>query len=172
MKILLMGFMGCGKSTIGKLISAKHSMDYIDLDEWIEKKEKKSIAEIFERKGEIYFRKAERKYLKKILKKDNIVIAAGGGTPCYSNNINLINENAVSFYLKVPAVKLYERLSQKKFLENRPLLKNFSTKKELLNFIKTKKTEREKFYLMADYTIRTVEMDEQEIAAEIISYVR
>ena len=160
MRILLMGFMGCGKSTLGKLLSEELSLEFIDLDELIEKK------------GENYFRNAEGKYLEKILRKDNIVIAAGGGTPCYLNNMERINEKTISFYLKVSTAKLYQRLLEKNLKKNRPLLKSLSSKKELMNFIKTKLQEREKFYSMANYTINTGQKSKKKIAEEIVSYVR
>ena len=100
--IILFGYMGVGKSYIGKKLSKELMIDFIDLDNYIETHEKKSISNIFFEKGEIYFRSIENKYLELILNKNlKCVISTGGGTPCYSNNIDLIkrNKDLKSFYL-------------------------------------------------------------------------
>ena len=87
MNIILTGYMGSGKTEIGSRISQKLGMKFIDLDQYIEKKEDSSITKIFEKKGDIYFRKIESKYLHEIIKKDNIILSLGGGTPCYHMKI-------------------------------------------------------------------------------------
>lgn len=171
MRIVLMGFMASGKTTVGKILSRALDFDFFDIDKTIEKTEKKTIAEIFEMNGEKYFRKIEREILKDSLKKNNVVIALGGGTPCFFDNIKLINEISISFYLKTSHEKLLERLSITKTKETRPLVKNFSSR-NLLNFIDEKSEEREKFYLMANHVINTEEKSKREIAAEIISYIK
>ena len=93
--------MGCGKSTIGKRLANKLSLKFIDLDAYIEEKEQQTIAELFATKGEIYFRLQETIYLKELLAStDDFVLSLGGGTPCYSNNMQqVLTSTAISFYL-------------------------------------------------------------------------
>ena len=94
MKIVLLGYMASGKSNIGKKLSKKLSMSFIDLDDYIIEKEKMTISDIFKAKGEIYFRLIENKYLKEILlEKKDFILSLGGGTPCYANNMEEINKN-------------------------------------------------------------------------------
>jgi len=85
MNIVLLGYMGCGKSSIGNELASKTAMEFLDLDDYIESQEKKSISQIFEDHGEIYFRKKEHLYLKEVLEKyKNSIISLGGGTPCFA----------------------------------------------------------------------------------------
>ena len=87
--------MGCGKSTIGKEVAEKMHLDFIDLDDYIVKKEKSNIQQIFEKYGEDYFRKIEKKSLLEICEKDNLVVATGGGTPCFLKNMQIILERVL-----------------------------------------------------------------------------
>ena len=88
MKIVLLGYMASGKSTIGKQLSKKLSVQFLDLDDYISEKEQMSISEIFDKKGEVYFRLIEHKYLKAVLEKEeDFILSLGGGTPCYANNM-------------------------------------------------------------------------------------
>jgi len=111
--IILIGYMGSGKSAVGQKIAGLKAMNFIDLDAYIEEKEQQSIKNIFKEKGEIYFRKIETKYLKEVLSEQfGTVLALGGGTPCFGNNINLVNslENGISIYLQTSIKELNERL--------------------------------------------------------------
>ena len=111
MNIILTGYMGSGKTEIGSRLSQKLGMKFIDLDQYIEKREDSSITKIFEKKGDIYFRKIESKYLHEIIKEDNITLSLGGGTPCYHENYKIFNnDNNISFYLKHSLKNLSERL--------------------------------------------------------------
>ena len=91
--IFLTGFMGSGKSTVGKLLAEQMSLDFIDFDSFIEQEQGKTITEMFDSGGEDKFRELEHEYLKKLLLKKNVVISLGGGTPCFHNNIELINNS-------------------------------------------------------------------------------
>ena len=106
MRVFLIGFMGCGKSTIGKALAKQMGFDFIDLDKYIEKKEVKSIQQIFKKKGELSFRKMEGIALLEVCKKNNIVIATGGGTPCFLKNMQTILEKGRSIYIKMGAEEL------------------------------------------------------------------
>jgi|GEM_PF-5325340 len=125
-KIVLLGYMGSGKSAIGKSLAELSSLPYIDLDDFMVESENMSIDQIFSQKGEIYFRKKEHHYLLELL---NIpgqkIIALGGGTPCYHDNISLLKtEGIVSIYLKTSIETLANRLKSE--TEKRPILKRFS----------------------------------------------
>ena len=152
MKIVLVGYMGSGKSTIGKLLANKLNFEFIDLDEFIETTEKSNIPDIFTTKGEIYFRKKEYTNLKEILEtKDDFVLSTGGGTPCYGENMTaILNETKNVFYLKVSVAGLIERLIPEK--ENRPLIANIPNE-ELPEFIGKHMFERSYFYSKAVHTI-------------------
>ncbi|HFC01185.1 MAG TPA: shikimate kinase [Phaeodactylibacter sp.] len=150
MRIFLIGFMGSGKTYTGRRMAKMLGRDFIDLDEYIEAKEGRTISAIFAQEGEDYFRKIEKKCLHEMKKKSNAIIATGGGTPCFFDNMDWMNRNGRTVYLETPAETLLQRLKNEK--EKRPLLKNFSTK-ELRLFIKNKLKEREAFYHKAEITI-------------------
>ena len=122
MKIILLGYMGSGKSTIARELSQKLDLEMIDLDDYISDKEQSSIASIFKNKGEIYFRKLENIALKEIITtKKKYVLSVGGGTPCYANNIEMILACDISIYLRGTIQTLRDRLVLEK--ENRPFNK-------------------------------------------------
>lgn len=142
--------MGSGKSSLGKQLSEKLNFRFVDLDKYIEEKLKKPIAEIFEQHGENFFRQTEADCLRELGELENTVIATGGGTPCFYENMNWLNKNGATVYLKFPPEILFERLLPLK--KNRPLLAHMKDG-ELLNFIEEKLAERENFYLQSNYTI-------------------
>ena len=151
MRIFLIGFMACGKTYLGRIIAEKLNYTFVDLDIWIEKEMKLSINEIFKTKGELFFRKLEKKYLSEITQKfKKIVVATGGGTPCFFDNLEFINKNGISIYLKTKEQILFNRLILEKY--KRPLVKN-KTKQELMDFIKKTLKKRKKYYLKADFTV-------------------
>jgi len=166
MKIVLLGYMGSGKSTVSKLLAQKLQLAAIDLDEYIEKSEGKSIQQIFKDQGEIYFRNQENKYLTELLnKKENFVLALGGGTPCYANNMDLIkNKAASSFYLKAGLNNLFERLRHEK--EQRPLIALLNDEK-LKEFIAKHLFERAPYYEQADQLINIDDKVPSHIVDEI-----
>ena len=143
MLIFLLGFMGSGKSYSGRALSEKFNLSFVDLDQYIEEKEGRTIREIFEKEGESYFRKIERECLHEMRDKELTVISTGGGTPCFFDNMKWMNENGVTVFLETPAELLAKRLISE--MEERPLLQDFS-KKELINFIQKKLEQRNPFY--------------------------
>jgi shikimate kinase len=166
MKIVLLGYMASGKSTIGREISKKLDMKFIDLDDYISKREKTSISEIFKVKGEIYFRRIESLYLREILNsKDRFILSLGGGTPCYSNNMELIlNSEASSIYIKAGIKTLVSRLTAEK--NKRPLVAELEDDK-LLEFVAKHLFERRFFYEQASMTVNTEDKSTEEITTEI-----
>lgn len=169
MIVVLVGYMGSGKSTIGKELASAFNYDFVDLDDAIETSEGKSIPDIFKTKGEIYFRKTEHNILLELLSsKDNIILALGGGTPCYWNNMDSINDhdNTRSIYLKTGIGSLCDRLLPEK--ENRPLISHLETKEALQEFIGKHLFERASFYSQSDITITTDNKTSKTIVEEII----
>lgn len=136
--------MGSGKTTLGRKLANKLGYAFFDLDELIEEQEKLSISEIFSKQGENYFRTVEQKILNdKLVTNQPLVLSVGGGTPCFFDNMEFINKQATSIYLKYNAGMLYSRLSSAK--AKRPLLTEKSDE-ELKDFIKITLSEREGFY--------------------------
>ncbi len=165
MKIILLGYMASGKSTVSKLIAAKLGIEAIDLDDYIVEKEKNSISSIFKNKGEIYFRLQENKYLKDLLKsKNDFVLALGGGTPCYANNMELIKKMPMSIYLKANLNTLFERLRKEK--ANRPLISDLNNEK-LKEFIAKHLFERSPFYDQAAHIVSIDNLSIEEITEKI-----
>ncbi|WGH24585.1 MAG: shikimate kinase [Candidatus Shikimatogenerans bostrichidophilus] len=164
MKICLLGYMGCGKTYIGSLLSKSIKYNHIDLDKLIEITSKMSISDYFKIYGEYNFRILENNLLSFITKNSNIkdcIFSLGGGTPCFFNNLKLIKKNYISIYIKVNHKVLYERLSIDN--DNRPLLKN-KKGKVLYDFIKNHIKLRNKFYKKANYIIDTKNMDYIEVS--------
>ncbi|WP_026778113.1 shikimate kinase [Polaribacter sp. Hel_I_88] len=166
MKIVLLGYMASGKSSIGKKLSKRLTMNFIDLDDYIIQKEEATIAEIFKQKGEIYFRNIESKYLKEILfKEEDFILSLGGGTPCYANNMNLINEKATtSIYLQGNVPTMVKRLIQKK--AKRPIIASLEDDK-IPEFVAKHLFERRFFYEQAKMTIKIDDKTKKEIAKEL-----
>jgi len=160
--------MGAGKSSVGKKLSEVLGFDYLDLDDYIQEKEGKSIKEIFSTKGEIYFRKIESKYLNEIISKSNSVISLGGGTPCYGNNMKHIKEskNTSSVYLKSSIISLTDRLLLEK--DKRPLISHLKSKEELQEFIGKHLFERSAYYNLSDITINTDQNSIDEVVESIV----
>lgn len=165
MEIILLGYMGCGKSTIARQLANRLHLEMIDLDDYMSDKEELNVSEIFKKKGEVYFRKLENEALKEIIAtKKNYVLALGGGTPCYANNMEIIIENVVSYYLKGSIQTLYDRLLLEK--STRPLIKSLKDN-QLLEFIAKHLFERRPFYEQASHTITIDSKNVDEIIEEI-----
>ena len=165
-KIILLGYMGCGKSTIAKLLAQQKGLPFKDLDEFIENRENISIKSLFELKGEIYFRKIEHDILKELTtSSESFVLSLGGGTPCYANNHELLKGPGISsVYLKASVTELYYRLIRNK--AKRPLIAAMDNK-ELEEFIAKHLFERSYFYTKAMYTVSIDEKSPKTLVAEI-----
>jgi shikimate kinase len=169
MKLILIGYMGSGKSSIGEKLSEVLNVPFKDLDSEIEKQENSRITEIFSKKGEIYFRKIENEVLKKtISKKGNFVLATGGGTPCYADSMAFMSkmENVVTIYLKTSLDTLCERLFAEK--AKRPLIAHLKSGDELNDFIRKHLFERSYYYNQADLIVETENESIEKIVEKII----
>jgi shikimate kinase len=159
--IVLVGFSGAGKSTIGKRLANKLDMSFVDLDLYIEEKYHTAIHLLFQKYGESVFRTLEFAALKEVLNENNAVIAVGGGTPCHEKAMDLINAHARSIYLKLNENEIVDHLLHSK--KKRPLT-NHLNKTELREYVKKTLAIREPYYLQAQ-EIRTLE----EIEAQLLT---
>ena len=167
--ITLLGYMGSGKSTYGKLLAKKLNFDFIDLDDYIISKTKMEIHEIFKTKGEGWFRNFETESLNKLIKEDKLVLSLGGGTPIQLGNIDIINEKTKSIYLNASVETLYFYLKSQK--NNRPLIKDLSNF-ELKNFISEHLSNRLPFYRKAKLSVVTDNKTIDEIVKELICVIK
>lgn len=146
MNIYLLGFMGAGKTRLGKALAQKMNYRFYDLDQMIVDEECMSINSIFDRKGETYFRQLEQRLLQQSAHFQHAVISTGGGSPCYFDNMARINQQGLSVFLDAQTAILAKRLWRGRY--KRPLIKNLN-KKELNSFIQKKLAERLPFYQQA-----------------------
>lgn len=156
MKIYLVGFMGAGKTTVGRELAARIDAPFFDLDELVETAEKSSIKDIFAHQGEAYFRKRERDLLRSTRNLDSAVVATGGGTFTFDENIQFIQSEGMSIYLAAPYALLRSRIDTK--AGERPLFADDLSAHELY-------AGRIRYYRMADLTI---EIREEETPVEIV----
>ena len=169
MKIFLLGYMASGKSYIGKRLAERIDQKFIDFDAEIEKREKSTISEIFATRGEIYFRKLERKVLEEMIGLDaDAVVSLGGGTPCYGDNMELIKKmnSGTSFYLKLEVGTLTGRLELEK--DHRPMISHLENKEDLEEFIRKHLFERGFYYNQSDHVIKCDSKSSEEIIDEIL----
>ena len=159
--------MGCGKSTVGKILARIKNIPFIDLDQYIEKQESRSVGELFSSGGELYFRKIEREALLNLLAASSpAVIALGGGTPCYFDNMEKLNASShVSVYLNASIPLLSERLKVEK--NQRPLIAHLESEEALNEFIGKHLFERNPFYRQAQYQIDIQQESPEELAIKI-----
>lgn len=155
-KIFLIGFMGCGKTTHAKKLAKALRNSFIDLDNYIEKKEEMSVETIFATKGEEYFREKETLYLDQVISRyKTSVVSLGGGAACFNNNLNTILKAGIVIYIEMPPEALHYRLVHSK--TNRPLLQN-KTAEESLTFITSLLHKRQVFYNQAHIKINGIDL--------------
>lgn len=156
-RIILVGYMGSGKTTIGKALSKETGMMFYDLDWYIENRMRKSVSQIFAEKGEEGFRKIEYNMLHEVAEFEDVIISCGGGTPCFFDNIDYLNQQGDVIYLKATPEVLYKHLLMAKV--ERPLLKD-KTPEELIAYIQEHLKEREPYYTKARHTLDVSLMDD------------
>ncbi|WP_312765196.1 shikimate kinase [Epilithonimonas sp.] len=170
MIISLLGYMGSGKSHISKNLNKKINFQLIDLDQKISEEHQQTIPEIFKNKGEIFFRKEEKRILENILNsKENIILSLGGGTPVYYDNMDLINRKSKSIFLRASVRTLTERVLLQK--HSRPLISKLEDS-DIPEFIAKHLFERNPFYSQAHFTIDTDSKEPNQISDEIIEALK
>jgi len=170
MKILLLGYMGSGKSVVAKQLSKALQYSFVDLDTAIVEDQNQSIAQLFKTKGELYFRSKERLVLDSLLEgSENLVLALGGGTPCYGDLIQKLTHTpgVVTIYLGAEIDTLTNRLFSQ--MHTRPLISHISDKEVLSDFIRKHLFERNFYYQQAHYKIKVDQKPVQEIVREIVA---
>ena len=155
-RIILVGYMGAGKTTVGKALSRELGIPFYDLDWYIENRRRKKVSQLFEEVGEEAFRKIEYNMLHEVAEFENVIISCGGGTPCFFDNIDYMNQQGQVVYLKATPDVLYSHLLMAK--TERPLLKG-KTPEQLKDFIKEQLAHREQYYSKANYTLDISLMD-------------
>ena len=165
MRIYLIGYMGCGKSTLGRRLSEYLDLQFVDMDHYIEMRNLKTIPQIFAEEGESEFRNKERKALEELSEFTDTIIATGGGAPCFFDNINLMNDTGKTIYININPSILADRLLKSK--TERPLIKGKS-KDELVAFIDETLKKRNQFYKQAKFEITESDIDLQ-VVKEMIS---
>jgi shikimate kinase len=163
--IYLIGFMGTGKTTVGKIIAEKLKKSFVEMDSLIEEHEGKEINEIFENKGEPYFRNLEKELLLKLSGESDLVISYGGGAVCNEENISLVKRTGKVFCLSATAATIYERT--KKY-SHRPLLKVASPLKQIEELL----LRRFPYYRQADYIVDTEGVTPDEVAEKILDIIK
>lgn len=161
MKVFLIGFMGSGKTTIGKKLASYLNYEFIDLDKFIEAKAGMSIVDYFAAHGEGAFRELEKDILQNTDYPENVIIATGGGAPCYGDNMEWMNANGRVAYLSLSPKALASRLENSK--ADRPLIRNLKGD-ELIEFITSKLKEREPFYTKSQFEISGSDLTAERLA--------
>ena len=151
--------MGAGKTTVGKALSKAMGLQFYDLDWYIESRMRKTVAQIFAERGEEGIRKIERNMLHEVAEFEDVILSCGGGTPCFFDNMDYLNGQGETIYLKADPEVLYKHLLMGKI--ERPLLKN-KTPEQLIDFIKEQLEKREPFYTKAKHVLDVSLMDNYE----------
>ena len=170
--IFLLGYMGAGKTVIGRSLSKKLGFKFYDLDNYIEQIEGKKVSDIFNEKNEVYFRKIENKYLDHLSSiNEKKIISTGGGTPCFENNLSIIQNStfSLSIYLKANIDTLVKRL--KKSFAKRPLISHLKDEDVLRDFITKHLFERSFYYEKSDVKIITDDIETKDIIKLIIELI-
>lgn len=160
-RIFLIGFMGSGKSTLGHQVARQLGYQFIDMDQLIEQTAEMSIPEIFSEHGEEVFRKWEHDILLELCNQEHLVIGTGGGAPCHSHMMELMNTCGTTVYLQIPPEDLKNRLLRSR--TERPLIKGKS-EPELLEFVKSLLEKREIFYMQAGLIVNGVNLKAETLA--------
>ncbi|MBR0116068.1 MAG: shikimate kinase [Prevotella sp.] len=158
-RIIIIGYMGAGKTTVGKALANSLQLPFYDLDWYIEGRMRKTVAQLFAERGEEGFRQVERNMLHEVAEFEDIVISCGGGTPCFFDNMEYLNAQGETIYLKATPEVLYKHLQMGKTV--RPLLRD-KTPEETLDFINSQLAHREPFYNKAHHTLDVNLLDSYE----------
>lgn len=168
-RIILIGYMGAGKTTVGKELAKVLDVPFYDLDWYIETRMRKTVKQIFDERGEDGFRQIEHNMLHEVAEFEDVVISCGGGTPCFFDNMDYLNQQGETIYLQATPEVLHEHLKMGKGV--RPLLLN-KTPEEVDAYIREQLEYREQFYLKAKHILDVNLMDNYDKIAEHIEKVR
>ena len=170
-KIFLIGYMGCGKSSLGRKLAKAGGMEFMDMDSIIGQREGASISDIFHYQGEEYFRDAERALIEELgTAEGDMVISTGGGAPAWQNNMELMNSLGATIYLRRTAQQIASRLSPHG-RQKRPKLRGLNDE-ELVAFMTTNMAEREPFYSKAKYCVDCADRSDAELIDYILQIVK
>lgn len=168
--IFLLGYMGCGKSTLGRAVSRATGLEFIDLDHYIENRFHATVSEIFAARGEEGFRRAEQSMLEEVSQFADVIVACGGGTPCFYDNMDVMNRRGTTVWLNTPIERLYERLQRNR--GKRPILAGKSDA-ELMDFIIDALRARERYYSRAAHRFcATLLEDKSQIVITAADFAR
>ena len=156
-RIIIIGYMGAGKTTVGKTLAQELNLPFYDLDWYIESRMRKTVKEIFDERGEEGFRLIEHNLLHEVAEFEDVITSCGGGVPCFYDNMDYMNQKGDTVYLKATPEVLYGHLKMGKSV--RPLLQN-KTSEEVEEFIKEQLQVSEPFYSKAKYTLDVNLMDD------------
>ena len=168
-RIALIGYMGSGKTTVGRALAKELQLPFYDLDWYIESRMRKKVSQIFAERGEDGFRQIERNMLHEVAEFEDVVVSCGGGTPCFFDNIDYLNQQAQVIYLRCTPEVLHQHLLMGR--GDRPLLKG-KTPEELIDYIREQLAYREQFYQKARYSLDVTLMDNYEKIAITIEKLR
>ncbi len=168
-RIIIIGYMGSGKTTVGHALSQELGLPFYDLDWYIETRMHRTVKQIFDEKGEEGFRKIEHNMLHEVAEFEDVIISCGGGTPCFFDNIDYINRQGETVYLKCTTDVLYKHLKMGKTV--RPLLLN-KTPDEVKTFIEAQLKQREPFYAKAKHIVDVSLMDNKEKIKTTVDAIR
>lgn len=172
-RIFLVGYMGAGKTTIGKVLSKMAGLSFIDLDYYIEGRFRKTVSQLFAERGEEGFRSIEHNMLHEVAEFEDVLVSTGGGTPCFFDNMAFMRQQGTTIYLQVSVEELLKRLELCK--QTRPVLKNRSGE-ELKAFVEESLTARASFYEQAQIIFNTdrlmTEVDAKELSMEILQQMK
>jgi len=166
--LFLIGYMGSGKTTLGKKLARLLCVPFYDTDFLIEQNEKKSVEQIFHEQGEISFRLKELEVLNQLKKMPIGVVSTGGGFPCFNNNMQIMKQEGIVFYLQRSAKELCQRLLQNK-INTRPLLSSLKDEDELLIFIENQLNQREVIYKQAHCIVERSKQNAKELV-ELVEF--
>ena len=158
-RIILIGYMGSGKTTVGKALAKELGLPFYDLDWYIESRMRKSVSQLFAERGEEGFRKIEHNMLHEVAEFEDVIVSCGGGTPCFFDNMDYLNQQGDVVYLKAQPEVLQKHLLMGK--GDRPLLKG-KNPDELIDFIREQLEKREPYYAKARHALDVSLMDDYE----------
>lgn len=164
-RILLIGYMGAGKTTLGRALATKSGLSFVDLDDFIEERYCKKISQIFAEKGEEEFRRIEQRLLHEVCQFEDVIISTGGGTPCFFDNMDYMNACGTTVFLQVPVERLFIRLSIAR--KQRPLLKD-KDDEELRRFIEEQLEKRKPYYEKAQLIFVADKLEDKTQIAESV----